>query len=194
MRKRSLLVVIGGAAIALAGWEIVPPVRQDKSLDRGGRWIASREPGAAPPTISTDTLGCREEARVAVRRWFRAIETGDTNEVRRVVSPSFGVISTGRNGWPEPFLRAEHIDVLFAYVSRRAKQHERLHDIAVPTGVWRNGRLGLGVISYVRTADDVQGREAWLGKGEYECGRGIYILNTAPQGTPPRPRASRLSA
>ena len=187
--RRSVLVVACTAAVTLAAWRLAPLVRRDACLDRGGRWRAdSCETISGAPAISTDTLGCREAARAAVVTWFRAIETGDTAAVRRAVSPSFGVISAGRRGWPEPFFRAEQMSELFAYVRHRARQRERVSEIVVPTGVWLNGRLGLGAVAYVRTADDVQGREVWLGKGEYECGRGIYILNTAPQGRRRAPR------
>jgi hypothetical protein len=138
-------------------------------------------------TMSTrpvDTVGCRRAAISAVKHWFLAIATGDTAAVRKVVSPTFGVISAGRNGWPEPFFRAERIDELFAYVKRRAAHHERIEEISVPTGGWHDSRIMLGVVSYTRTADDIPGTEHWLGKGEYACHRGIYVLNTAPQGSP----------
>ena len=188
---RLLLIAAGCAVLAMAGWRVASLIRQDKCLDGGGRWIADGASCAritGQPPAPSDTLGCREAARGAVRRWFHAVETGDTSEVRSAISPTFAVISAGRNGWPEPFRADHHMSELFAYVTRRSGQHERLSDIVVPTGLWRDGRLVLGPVSYSRTADDVQGRESWLGYGVYECGRGIYRLGTAPQGPLPLAR------
>jgi hypothetical protein len=132
----------------------------------------------------TDSVACRAAAIDAVRLWFHAVSSGDTAAVRRAVSPTFGVISAGRNGWPEPFFRGETMDALMDYVRRRGARHERIGNLAVPLGAWRRGRLMLGVVSYTRTADDITGTQHWLGKGAYECGRGIHVLNTAPQGRP----------
>jgi len=137
------------------------------------------------PTIPVDTVGCRAAAVAAVKMWFGAIGTGDIAAVRKAVSPTFIVMSLGRSGWPEPFFRAERMSELFVYVRRRAAQHDRITDISVPLGDWHDGRLMLGAVSYTRTADDVVGKQRWIGKGEYECGKGIYVLNTAPQGKSP---------
>jgi hypothetical protein len=141
---------------------------------------------SSPPTRITvpDTIGCRRAAVTAVRAWFGAIGTGDTAAVRRSVSPRFAWISAGRSGWPEPFFRASQLGELFAYVRRRSAQHERIANVSIPFGDWHDGRLMLGTVSYTRTADDVVGTEYWLGKGEYECGSGIHVLSTGPQGSP----------
>ena len=124
----------------------------------------------------------------AVQTWLTAISTGDTAAVRRSVAPRFAWISAGRNGWPEPLFRAESFPELFAYVKRRSAQHEHITNVSVPTAGWHDGRLMLGIVSYSRTANDVADTEQWLGKGEYECGVGIYVLSSAPQGSPERGR------
>jgi hypothetical protein len=144
---------------------------------------------AVAVTISSspgDTMACRAAAVAAVKTWLGAIGTGDTAAVRKAVSPNFIVMSAGRNGWPEPFFRADRMSELFAYVKRRAAQHERITEISVPLDGWRDSRLMFGVVSYMRRADDIAGPQHWLGKGEYTCGQGIYVLNTAPQGNPGR--------
>jgi hypothetical protein len=144
----------------------------------------------SPPTplALPDTIGCRRAAVTAVKTWFGAIGTGDTAAVRRSISPRFAWVSAGRNGWPEPFFRASQLAELFAYVRRRAVQHDHITNVSIPTGAWHDGRLMLGIVSYTRTTDDVVGLEHWQGKGEYECRRGIYVLSTAPQGSPGRGR------
>jgi hypothetical protein len=139
---------------------------------------------APSPITAPDTIGCRRAAGTAVAAWFGAIGTGDTATVRNSVSPRFAWISAGRNGWPEPFFRASRLADLFAYVRRRAAQHEHIANVSIPLGAWHDGRLMLGTVSYTRTADDVVGTEHWLGKGEYECGSGIHVLSTGPQGSP----------
>jgi hypothetical protein len=136
------------------------------------------------PIAVPDTIGCRRAAVTAVKTWFGAIGTGDTAAVRRSVSPHFAWISAGRNGWPEPFFRASRFGELFAYVRRRAAQHEHITNASIPGGDWHDGRLMLGTVSYTRTANDVIGIEHWQGKGEYECGIGIHVLSTGPQGNP----------
>lgn len=143
-------------------------------------------PAPSPPTPPTpiDTVGCRTAAIAAVKTWLGAIGTGDTAAVRKAISPAFVGISAGRNGWPEPFFRAKRMNELFAYVRRRAAQHERIDDVAIPLGSWHDSRVMLGAVSYARTADDITGKEHWLGKGEYTCGQGISVLNTSPQGSP----------
>jgi hypothetical protein len=142
-------------------------------------------PSSVPtPIAASDTIGCRSAAVTAVKTWFAAIGTGDTTAVRRSVSPHFHWISAGRNGWPEPVFRASQFGELFAYVRRRAAQHEHITNVSIPGGGWHDGQLMLGSVSYIRTADDVVGIEHWQGKGEYECGKGISVLSTGPQGSP----------
>jgi len=134
-----------------------------------------------PPITISDTIGCRRAAIGAVTTWLNAIGTGDTAAVRKSVARHFAWISAGRNDWPEPTFSATGFADLFAYVRRRAAQHEHIADVSIPTGGWHEGRLRLGIVSYTRTADDVPGIEHWLGKGEYECGKGIYLFSAAPQ-------------
>lgn len=151
--------------------------------------VADAGPSSPPtPIVVPDTIGCRRAAVAAVKSWFGAVGTGDTAAVRRSVSRSFAWISAGRNDWPEPSFTGRRFDELFAYVKRRAAHHERIENVLVPLEGWHDGRLTLGTVSYTRTADDVAGVEHWLGKGEYECGGGIYVLSTAPQGSPGRRR------
>ena len=73
---------------------------------------------------------------------------------------------------------------LMSYVKRRAAHHEVIDQLTVPVNGMHGQRLRLGLLSYRRTADDVAGTQQWLGKGEFECGKGIFTLNTAPQGKP----------
>ncbi|MEP6622307.1 MAG: hypothetical protein ABJE47_23495 [bacterium] len=117
----------------------------------------------------------------ALTGWFHAIATGDTAAIRMHVSPHFGVFSAGSNGKPEPFFRAETIIELQAYVLRRARAHEQLQWHSVQFNGWHGTMLWFGPIFYTRRADDVAGgAHEWIGKGVYDCQKGLHILNTAP--------------
>jgi hypothetical protein len=136
--------------------------------------------------IRGDTTGappqCSAGAAVAaLKGWFAAVSAGDTAGIRANVSPTFEVFSAGRNGLPEPFFRADRFRDLVAYVTRRARAHERLVLRGIVFNGWHGRSLWFGPIAVERTADDVPGgAHMWIGKGVYECQRGLHALNTAP--------------
>jgi hypothetical protein len=129
--------------------------------------------------ISTNA-GCVREATSAIQQWFVAMSVGDTALLRRLAKPALLVFSFGRNGLPEPFFRADRVDDLIPYVARRHRARERLSLLEIRFTVDKGSTIGFMPI-FRRTADDsVSTKGLWLGKAEYKCGAGVFVMNLAP--------------
>lgn len=149
------------------------------------------------PLISGDTVGaaCSVERAVSdIQSWFAALSLGDTAALRRLATPALIVFSAGRNGLPEPFARADNIEELIRYAARRHTVGDRWSLLEVRFVRVRRRILGFMPITR-RTSEDSRATAGlWLGKAEYECGRGVRVLNLAPwpSDIPPyRPAGSR---
>jgi len=140
-------------------------------------------PVAARPLVTGDTLGAAcsaAQVAVNVQAWFIALSTGDTASLRRLASPALIVFSAGRNGLPERFARANNVEQLLHYATERHRvgDHWRLLEVRF---VRVHGKI-LGFMPIMRReSHDPRATEGfWLGKAEYECGRGVRVLNLAP--------------
>jgi hypothetical protein len=163
--RRVVLLALGHATPAFGQHPASPSHALDVRGDTSG----------APPSCSAST------AVAALKGWFAAVSAGDTAAIRANVSPTFEVFSAGRNGVPEPFFRGDQYRDLVAYVTRRARAHERLVLRRVVFNGWHGRRLWFGPVAVERTADDLPGGvHMVIGKGVYECQRGLHALNTAP--------------
>src|SRR5690349_18039536 len=133
---------------------------------------------AARPLITGDTTGAACSAATAtvdIEAWFFALSNGDTASLRRLASPAMKVFSAGRNGLPERFARADNVDQLLRYAAarHRAGDHWRLLEVRF---VRVHGKiLGFMPITHRDTSDPRATKGVWLGKAEYECGRGVRV-------------------
>lgn len=157
--------------------------------------LAAQNSAVATFRIQGDTLrppgGCSAQLAIkAVQRWFRAVATGDTALAVASIAPTHGAFSVipfakGERAW-----RGDTSQELIGYASARARAHEVLTLRNITFGGWlpRNRRcktcerrtLGF-VVEYDRSAADLPaGRHQGIGKGAYECSRGLISLNLAP--------------
>ena len=142
-------------------------------------WRVVGEPPGAPAGCST------QAAAAAIDAFFAALRTGDSTALAQATAPMYngefdfymGKFSSSDSGF-----RARTLSELLPYARSRAWQHERITVQHVTFNYWRDQRLGFGPIYYLRSADDLGSTpRAGIGKGEYWCGKGIFILSMGPR-------------
>ena len=142
-------------------------------------WRMIGSPADAPAGCSV------RAAAAAIAAFFVAMRDADSLGLARATAPvhhaSFE-FSTGKFTASDRFVAAHTVPKLLEYARARARQHERIAIEEVTFNEWRGDGLEFGPILFLRSADDL-GRRALpgIGKGEYWCGKGISILNTAPR-------------
>jgi hypothetical protein len=151
------------------------------------------------PLISGDTIGAAcsvRDAAATIQAWFVAMSVGDTAAIRQLARPALIVFSAGRNGQPEPFVRADSVDQLVRYVAQRHRVGDRWSLLEVRFMLVRGPILGFMPITRRDSRDAAVTKGLWLGKAEYECGRGVRVLNLAPwpREVPPYRTAARPPA
>jgi hypothetical protein len=164
--------------------------------------IASGQARATSPTplITGDTVGAACSATSAasdIQAWFAALSIGDTAGLRRLAAPALIVFSAGRNGLRERFARADNVDQLLRYAIERHRAGDRWSLLEVRFVRVRGKILGFMPITRRESRDRRATKGLWLGKAEYECGRGVRVLNLAPwpSNIPPyQPSVSRPPA
>ena len=124
--------------------------------------------------------GCTvRDATRAIQRWFRAVATGDSAAIVQVVAAPF-VFSNGNFTPKDAFFAGRSIAELAVYARRRSRAHEQMTLSAVTINEWRGRKLEFYDVAFTRTADDLGSKPLQgIGKGEYECGRGLRVLNLA---------------
>lgn len=143
----------------------------------------AQTPLAQHPRISGDTAGAGCSARLAaveINAWFIAMSIGDTAAIRRLARPALIVFSAGRNGLPEPTYRADSVAPLVRYVADRHRQVDHWSLLEVRFGGNRGQTLGFTPITRRTSRDPRATQGLWLGKAQYECGRGVSVMNLAP--------------
>jgi hypothetical protein len=138
---------------------------------------------AARPIVTGDTVGAAcsaADAAVTIQAWFVALSTGDTARLRRLASPALIIFSAGRNGLPERFVRADNVDQLLRYATDRHKVGDQWTLLEVRFVRVHGTILGFMPITRRESHDPLATEGFWLGKAEYECGRGVRVLNLAP--------------
>ena len=144
---------------------------------------AQATPHEAAPRLLGDTLsapaGCSTAMAIgALRTWIRALATGDADLARRSVAPGFVWVRVNRFRTPDSPFVARDTSSLMDFVRRRAPYHDRWTLQSITFNGWRENRLRMGPIFFLRTADDL-GSTALegFGKAEYECPSGLYVLS-----------------
>ena len=138
---------------------------------------------AARPVISGDTVGAACSAVTVaanIQAWFIALSKGDTARLRKLASPALIVFSAGRNGSPERFARADNVDQVVRYATERHQAGDRWSLLEVRFVRVDGQILGFMPITRRESNDPRATKGVWLGKAEYECGRGVRVLNLAP--------------
>lgn len=144
---------------------------------------AQVRPLSRHPRISGDTAGAAcspRQAAADIQAWFIAMSIGDTAGLRRVAQPSLIVFSAGSHGDPEAAVRADDVDQLVRYVTDRHRVRDHWSLLEVQFTLVRGNRLGFMPIARRDSRDALATKGMWLGKAEYECGRGVRVLNLAP--------------
>lgn len=149
---------------------------------------AQAAPNEASPRLLGDTLnapaGCSTAMAIeALRAWIRAVATGDADLARRVVAPEFMWVSVNRFRTPDSAFVARDTSSVMDFVRRRAPYHDRWTLQSITFNGWREHRLQMGPIFFLRTADDL-GPVALegAGKAEYQCPSGLYVLSVGRRG------------
>jgi len=135
------------------------------------------------PRVTGDTVGAAcsaARAAVDIQAWFVALTAGDTTALRRLATPALIVFSAGRNGLPERFARAGDVDQLLHYAAERHRAGDRWTLLEVRYLRVHGRILGFMPITRRDSRDPRATKGLWLGKAEYECGRGVRVLNLAP--------------
>ena len=182
MRARSCFSLVLLATQSLAAQEVA--------------WRSIGTPAGAPPGCSTRAAGA------AVDSFFAAMRDADSARLARATAPVHRggfTFSTGKFTPLDTFVVAHDLPELLKYARKRQQQHERITIQQVTFNYWRDSGLQFAPIYLTRTADDLGPAPHYgIGKGEYWCGRGISVLNTAPRprydpgpGGSPRLQASR---
>jgi hypothetical protein len=142
-------------------------------------WQAVGTPSGAPAGCST------QAAAASIDAFFVALRTADSTALAQATAPLHNGefdFSMGKFSTPDPGFRAHTVSELLPYARSRARQHERIAVQHVTFNYWRGHRLGFGPIYYLRSADDLGSKpRAGIGKGEYWCGKGIFILYMGPR-------------
>ncbi len=135
-----------------------------------------------PRAGGIDTALCRIAALQSLRALSQVINRGDTALLNRIMTQPLGVVSFGRNGWREPFFSTRTLAELKAYVVQQSHRRVRITGVNIHQSSWfiTPQRLGF-LVSFTRESGAKHEGDSWLGKGEYICGRGLHILNAAPQ-------------
>jgi hypothetical protein len=124
-------------------------------------------------------------AALALDSLFGAMRDADSARLAWAVAPIYHgefVFSTGKFSPSDTFVVAHEVSALLRYARQRRRQHEHIAVQQVTFNYWRGRGLQFGPIYFTRTADDLgTGVRFGIGKGEYVCGRGISVLNTAPR-------------
>lgn len=147
-------------------------------------------PVAAQFVVRGDTMGaprgCSAASGImALSKFVEAYNTADSARlVQAMVTPAFGrfVFSIGKFTRSDSFARANSPSELIAFARKRRRNHERMVIRQVRFNRWRGQDLNFGPLYLWRVADDLGGVPLrGIAKGAYRCGRGISVLNVAPQ-------------
>jgi len=172
-RALNAVVMLQIAAVASLSAQRVPP------------WQVRGDTSGAPSGCSAAT------GIAAIDAWFVAFQNADSSFIVRVTAVRRGfVFSTGKFTPSDAFVSAHTLPELLSYARTRARAREHIAVQEVTFNGWRGDGLEFGPIYFRRTADDLGNRALLgVGKGEYWCGQGISVLNTAPRPTgDPGPR------
>jgi hypothetical protein len=156
---------------------------------------SAQTPLGRHPIISGDTTGagCNvRDAAATINQWFVAMSIGDTAAIRSLARPALMIFSAGRHGLPEAFFRADSVEPLVRYVAERHQRHDHWSLIEVKFMAVRGRVLGFMPITRRTSLDPRATQGPWLGKAEYQCGRGVRVMNLAPW--PPEVPAYRPTA
>jgi hypothetical protein len=145
--------------------------------------------------ISGDTTGtphgCSVNAAItALDGWFRAVSSGDTLAVPTHLASNHGAFSVMPFAPGQRFWRGDTNRELMDFLRYRARAHDTLRLRGITFFGWlpidvRCKTCERHTLSfmpdYERSADDLPpGRHPGLGKGGYQCRRGLLSLNLAP--------------
>jgi hypothetical protein len=172
MSRRVAVAILTSSYLALV------PGAARLGAQRPPAWRVVGAPPGAP-------AGCSNTgAAEAIDAFFSAMRSADSTALAVTTATRLSerfVFSAGGFTESDPFVAVRTIRDLVRYARRRSAQHERLTVKEVTFNEWRGQRLEFGPVYFVRAADDLgpQSLEG-IGKGEFWCGQGVTVLNTAP--------------
>jgi hypothetical protein len=155
------------------------------STSAAGRSVAQKPWYSRIAVGKADTLGTPADCSAAdgiraIETWFDAINTGDTNRIRAAISPKLRWVSVNPFGPTQSLYVAHARSELNAYVLERAAKQEHLTLKSVDFNGWRDGELGIGPLSFERSASDLPARIG-RGKAAFRCGDGLVMLSVTPE-------------
>ena len=147
------------------------------SAQRVPSWQVRGDTSGAPSGCSAAT------GIAAIDAWFAAFQNVDSTLLVGATAVRRGfVFSTGKFTPTDSFVAAHTLPELLSYARKRARVHEHIAVQEVAFNGWRGNGLEFGPIYFLRTAADLGNKALFgIGKGEYWCGQGISVLNTAPR-------------
>ena len=142
-----------------------------------------------PLKIRGDTTGaprgCSAAAGIsAIRAWFAAFTDADSAALAKASSTPHGrfVLSVGKFGSSDTFIRTRTFEELLAYARERARQHERMTVEEVRFTGWSGRVLEWDGLYFTRSANDLgDAPRRGVGKGGYWCRQGVWYIHLAPR-------------
>ena len=129
--------------------------------------------------------GCSAAAGIsAIRAWFAAFTDADSAALAKASSTPHGrfVLSVGKFGSSDTFIRTRTFEELLAYARERAHQRERITLEEVRFTGWSGQVLEWDRIYFTLSANDFGDKDLpGVGKGGYWCGQGVWYLHLAPR-------------
>jgi hypothetical protein len=129
--------------------------------------------------------GCSAAAGIsAIRAWFAAFTDADSAALAKASSTPHGrfVLSVGKFGSSDTFIRTRTFEELLAYARERAHQRERITLEEVRFTGWSGQVLEWDRLYFTRSANDLGDAPLrGVGKGAYWCRQGVWYQHLAPR-------------
>ena len=140
--------------------------------------------------------GCSAAEGIAALDLFvDAVNRADSSALVRALAlrrPLGYVFSMGKGfRASDTFFVGRALPDLLRYARQRSRNHERITLQAVTFNGWHGRALHFGPVYFQRSANDLgAGPRDGIGKGGFECGLGLAVLNLAPR--PPLRSGQRM--